>query len=35
MVVDDFNLGRIAVLPVETDSPLIIDADTMLTVPIS
>jgi len=35
MVGDDFDLGRIAVLPAETDSPLIIDADTVLTTPIS
>jgi hypothetical protein len=35
MVIDDFNLGRIAVLPAETDSPLIIDSNTVLTAPIS
>ena len=35
MVIDDFDLGRIAVLPAETDSPLIIDANTILTMPIS
>lgn len=35
MVIDDFDIGRIAVLPAETDSPLIIDSNTVLTVPIS
>jgi hypothetical protein len=35
VVVDDFDLGRITVLPLETNSPLIIDANTAPTVPIS
>jgi hypothetical protein len=35
VVIDDFDLGRIALLPAETDSPLIIDANTILTAPIS
>jgi hypothetical protein len=35
VVVDDFDVGRIAVLPAETDSPLIIDSNSILTPPIS
>jgi len=35
MVIDDFNVARIAVLPAETDSPLLIDSNTVLTTPIS
>ena len=30
MIVDDFDLKRIAVAPSETNSPLLIDADRML-----
>jgi len=34
MVIDDFNIGRIAVFPAKTNSPLIIDPNTVLTAPI-
>jgi hypothetical protein len=35
MVIDDFDISCIAVLPTETDSPLLIDSNTVLTTPIS
>jgi len=31
MVVDDFNVKTVAVLPAETDAPLIVDPDAPLT----
>ena len=35
MVIDDFHIVRIAVLPTETDTPLIVDPDAVLAVPIA
>lgn len=35
MVVDDGDLGDIALLPAEADAPLIVDADAVLTTPIA
>ncbi len=35
MIVDDFNVARTAVLPIETDSPLIVNSDAVLTRPIT
>jgi hypothetical protein len=35
VIVDDLDVERVAVIPVEADPPLIIDPDAMLTLPIS
>ena len=35
MIVDDFNVARTAVWPIETDSPLIVNSDAVLTRPIT
>jgi hypothetical protein len=34
MIVDDLNIGRIAVLPAKTNAPLIVDPDGILAGPI-
>ena len=35
MVVGDLDVLRLFIFPVETDAPLVIDADAVLTLPIS
>lgn len=35
VVVDDDDLGDIAVVPAEADAPLVVDADAVLTTPIA
>jgi len=34
VIIDDFDIPRIALVPPETDPPLVIDADAMLAGPI-
>jgi hypothetical protein len=35
MIIDDFDLVRIPFVPDETDAPLVVDADTVLSSPFS
>src|SRR6266852_4784698 len=35
VVVDDFDIGRTLLGPCETDAPLVVDADRMLSAPVS
>lgn len=35
MVVYDFDVERAAVVPAKADAPLIVDADTILTLPVA
>ncbi len=35
MVIDDLNVEHIALLPYETDAPLIVDANTVLPLPVA